>query len=179
MSKGRKTDYTPDKLKLLVNDYVKANPNKRITIADLVRFSGVSKNTWYRCQEAIDYINALNCNPDTAVSTLGNEYPTPQELWDRCDGNEQKTKAVFTQLLDIIESLFESKEQSFPENFVSSEEVEELKRQLQEKERIIAKQNDKINSLILKDDKLINIGDNLDNMKAKTFSEQFGYLFDD
>lgn len=181
MAKGRKTDYTVDKLKKLVNDYVKQNLNKKITITGLVKSTNVSKNTWYRCQEIIDYINDLNTNPDTVASSSNGEYPTPSELYDKCKGEEQKTKAIFTQLLDIIESLSTkiSDAEDLSSKKVSSEELELLKEQLREKERIIMKQNDKINSLILNDDKLINIGDNLENMNAKTFSEQFGYLFDD
>lgn len=181
MAKGRKIDYTIDKLKKLVNNYVKQNLNKRITITGLVKSTGVSKNTWYRCQEIIDYINNLNSNPDTAASFPDGEYPTPTELYDKCRGDEQKIKVMFTQFLDIIESLSTkiSEAESSSSKEVSSEEIESLKEQLREKERIIAKQNDKINSLILKDDSLINIGDNIEKMKAKTFSEQFGYLFDD
>lgn len=181
MAKGRKTDYTPEKLKKLVNDYMRDNLHKRIIITDLVKFTGVSKNTWYRCQEVIDYINAMNKNPDSATTSLNSEYPTPAELYKKCKGEEHKTKAIFTQLLDIIESLSanSSVSSTSSDSGAASKEIEELKRQLQEKEKIIAKQNDKINALTLKDDKLINIGDNLENMKAKTFSEQFGYLFDD
>lgn len=181
MAKGRKIDYTTDKLKKLVNDYVRDNLHKRITITDLVKFTGISKNTWYRYQEAIDYINDMNQNPDIVTTLSDSEYPTPAELYERCKGEEHKTKAIFTQLLDIIESLSANSTTSRT-NSVSvdtSKEVEELKRQLQEKDRIIAKQNDKINYLTFKDDSLINIGHNIEKMKVKTFSEQFGYLFDD
>ena len=179
MRRGRKTEYSFDKLKIIVNEYALEHIDIKITVPGLVKETGVSKNTWYRCQEILDYIEHLNSNPDTIAIAEGN-FPTVTELFDKCKGDEKKTKAVFVQLLDIIETLtnqFDGYKKA-NEN-ITPEEIVALKEAIKAKNLIIAKQNDKINALTMKDDRLINIGDNLDKMKTKKFSEQFGYLLDD
>ena len=43
---GRKPIYTDQELLRILNKYIEQNPNKKITIADLERKTGVSYNIW-------------------------------------------------------------------------------------------------------------------------------------
>lgn len=179
MSRGRKTDYTFTKLKEEVNRFASENLDVKITVPVLVKATGISKNTWYRCKEILDYINALNSNSNIQVQ-FGGHYPTASELYDRCKGDEKKTKAIFVQLLDIIECQNNQLEnyQKATEN-ISLEEINKLQETVKMKEAVIGKLNNRINELTMKDDRLLNIRDNLNKMRTKSFSEQFGYLLDD
>lgn len=176
--------YTLDALKEIVNNYAVVNIKKKITIAGLIEYSGISKNTWYRCDEIIEYINKMNYNVGTVNISKDTRIPSASELYKSCDGEETKIKAAFTQLLDIIEKMVDEKENikvgkndKTPAEY--KEEIERLNKIIKEQANIIEKQNRKIHEITFKDDKLINLNDNIEKMNSKTFSEQFGYLLDD
>ncbi|MBO5470806.1 MAG: hypothetical protein J6A03_13855 [Lachnospiraceae bacterium] len=59
------------------------------------------------------------------------------------------------------------------------DEIRRAKDEIDEKDKIIKRLNDKINLITVKDDKLINIKDNMVRTDRNTFAVQFRELFED
>lgn len=175
---GRPKTLELDKLKAIVRQYQRENIGKKIMVADLVRYSSISKNTWYRNQEILAYIKQANFAP-LLIKAQERDIPSEHDIIKSCGNDIDKYKDVVHMLLDTIDlqnrelvSLKKSTEG------ITYADVETLNKKVAEYEKIISKLLDKLNFAISEKDKLINIKDNMDKTDISTFSSQFGELFE-
>ena len=61
---------------------------------------------------------------------------------------------------------------------IAKSDIEKLNEKIKEQEKTIKKLSDKLNYAISEDDRLINLKDNIDKIDVRTFSSQFGELFE-
>ena len=175
---GRPKTITTEHLKEIVRQYQRNNIGKKIMIPDLVRYSGISKNTWYRNEEIIEYIKQANFTP-LMIKAQSAEIPSENDIFKACGNDVEKYQEFIRKLLDTIDAMDREREKLKRElKGVSSTEVNELNEKVKEQEKIIKNLTDKLNYATSENDSLINLSDNLDKLDVRTFSEQFKELFE-
>ena len=175
---GRPTTITIEQLKRIVRQYQRENIGKKVMVLDLVRYSGISKNTWYRKKEILDYIKQVNFTP-LLIKTEAAKIPSEHDIIKACGDDVEKYKEFIHSLLDTVAS----QEREITRLRKDSEEIaksdiEKLNEKIKEQEKTIKKLSDKLNYAISEDDRLINLKDNIDKTDVRTFSSQFGELFE-
>ena len=177
--RGPRTKYTDEQLIAEVMRYASRHPGEKIEMKELILESGISKATWYRSPVAKNKIDQMNFAP-MMVQTTGADIATLADIAKSCGEDPEKYKEMTGKLLDIIaaqqDELAQIKENSIKQE---SQEMQNLKKQLNESQVLVERLNTRLNAAINAQDKLINIGDNTDKMDKTTFNAQFGDLFDE
>ena len=195
---GRKPIYTNQELLKILNKYIDQNPNKKITIADLERKTGISYNIWKFNKELRNVIAELNNPP--IISPQDNfrfTLPNAKQLVDNYYNNKPKLIKAIQDCLDVIEDLYDYANIGFNAQKKEEETLEKTNRLeslIKNKEAEIRKLNQEIDQLYLASSSPLErrnqmLKDNLieltpDRIKSiskdiKDIAEEYSGLFDD
>ena len=195
---GRKPIYTDQELLKILNKYVDQNPNKKITIAELERKTGVSYNIWKFNKKIRATIDELN-NPPIISPQEGFRFtlPNAKQLVDNYYNNKPKLIKAIQDCLDVIEDLYDYANIGFnaqKKEEEISKEISQLEALVKNKEVEIKKLNQEIDQLYLASSSPLErqnrmLKENLieltpKNIKAiskdiKDIAEEYSGLFDD
>lgn len=177
--KGRKAKYTDEQLIAIVIQYANQHPGEKVSIDQIMQNTGVSRATLYRSEAVRKKINQLN-GVSAAVNMGPTELPTLSDIAKECGSDPIKYQNVIGRLLDIISTQqSEMQEEKARNSAQIKAETEDLRHKLSDAEALAMKLSIKLNAAINGQDKLINLGDNIEKMDKETFDAQFGDLFDD
>ena len=168
---GRNKKYTTDMLKMIVRQFRQEDTENKITVSRLINYSRIPKDVWYRNKEILDYIKQANFAP-LLIKTEAAEIPSEYDIIKACGDDVEKYKEFIHSLLDTVAS----QEREIIKLRKDSEGI--AKSDIKEQEKTIKKLSDKLNYAISEDDRLINLKDNIDKTDVRTFSSQFGELFE-
>ena len=141
---GRKPIYTDQELLRILNKYIDQNPNKKITIADLERKTGVSYNIWKFNKKIRVVIDELN-NPPIISPQDGFRFtlPNAKQLVDNYYNNKPKLIKAIQDCLDVIEDLYDYANIGFN----AQKKEEENKKETSRLEALIKKKDEEIKKL--------------------------------
>ncbi len=94
--------YSKKDLERWLTKYMKDHPHEKVTITELSAYSGISRNTWYRNEDIVNKIEAINETPLMVDMKGSNELPTAQQLVKSCKTEEELIKVVQSLLDEII-----------------------------------------------------------------------------
>lgn len=178
MMAGRNKKYTTDMLKMIVRQFRQEDTENKITVSRLINYSGIPKDVWYRNKEILDYIKQANFAP-LLIKTEAAEIPSEHDIIKACGDDVEKYKEFIHSLLDTVASqereIIKLRKDS---EGIAKSDIEKLNEKIKEQEKTIKKLSDKLNYAISEDDRLINLKDNIDKTDVRTFSSQFGELFE-
>lgn len=195
--KGRKPKYSNDFLIQEINTYIENNPFERLTVANLVKTTGIPRHIWRDnrvIQELITSLNNTSCIPKPKDKEL--ILPSASDLVDKHYGNKNKLVQDIQSLLDLVSDLYENatagaKFKEIKQNH--EHKIKELEETIKQKDVLISKLNTEIDQLYLYSEnpikrKELGLKDNLiqinpNNLKALSkdisdIEDEYSGLFD-
>lgn len=94
--------YSKKDLERWLTKYVKDHPHEKITITELSAYSGISRNTWYRNEDIVKKIEAINETPIIVDMQGENELPTAQQIVRSCKTEDELIKVIQSLLDEIV-----------------------------------------------------------------------------
>ena len=173
--KGSRTKYTDEQLIEYINKYQKAHPMQRFTLTDLSNWSGIPRVQFYRHEKVKQLVDDINSTPITISGLEDYNIPSVQEIFDKCNGNEDILKKEFGKMIDIIISLKKECDKKTIqkiqiENNKLKAKIKELETQINQQKQDELKSSAKAISK-MSNDEIRN------NLSIKSFKDQFDGLF--
>ena len=194
---GRKPKYSNELLINKINEYVENNPFEKLTVANLVKETGIPRHIWRDNETVQELINSLNnttCIPKN--KNQGLSLPSAEDLVNRHYGNKNKLIQDVQSLLDLVSDLYDNategaKTKEIKQNY--EHKIKELEETIKQKDNLINKLNTEIDQLYLDSEnpikrKELGLKDNLiqinpNNLKALSkdisdIEDEYSGLFD-
>lgn len=194
---GRKPKYSNELLINKINEYVESNPFEKLTIANLVKATGIPRHIWRdneTIQELINSLNNTSCIPKT--NNKGLSLPSAEDLVNKHYGNKNKLIQDIQSLLDLVSDLYENATEGAKAKEIKQSyehKIKELEETIKQKDNLINKLNTEIDQLYLDSEnpikrKELGLKDNLiqinpNNLKALSkdisdIEDEYSGLFD-
>lgn len=195
---GRKPIYTNQELLKILKKYADQYPNKKITLADLERKTGVSYNIWKFNKKIREVIDELNSPP--IISPQNNfrfTLPNARQLVENYYKNQPKLIKAIEDCFNVIEDLYDYANIGFNAKKKEEETLEKINQLdaiIKKKDEEIKRLNNEIDELYVASSSPLErkkrmLKENLieltpKNIKAiskdiKDIAEEYSGLFDD
>lgn len=175
LSDEKKKDKEEKVIRLIENLYL-ANPSEKLVISELAQKLPVSRSYLYRSKRICETIEKLN-KPEPLDMGERGQLPNVYEILKMCGDDIEKYKEVVDSLMSIVENQKKIIEKMKKESVLTNTD---MKKTIEEKDKMIKKLNKMLNYNILNSPELIdlNIKENIKKMDPDTFEEQFKDLFE-
>lgn len=173
---GRKTKYSTQELLSIVEKYQKSNSNSTITIDKLVKYSGISKNTWYRNDEVMKLIEKVNSTPIILSVSDDITLPSVEEILEKSNNDEVLLRKSIHSLLETIVMLKRQADKGNIEKLIN--ENQRLRKELEGKNQLIDKLRKELDDKTLDDISKMSKEDIHRKMNKTSLVDEFKGLFE-
>lgn len=173
---GRKVKYTTQSLLKIVKSYQADNPNEVIKIDNLVKYSGIAKDTWYRNREVTELINQLNNTPIIIAIDDDIDLPSVEEIFEKAKGDEMLLRKSIHSLLEIIVMLKRQADKGNIEKLIK--ENHKLRKEIEEKNQLIDNLRKELDNKTLDDISKMSKENIYKKMNKTSFVDEFKGLFE-